>query len=404
MKKIACIVKGYPRLSETFIAQEILALERAGINITIYSLRYPVDRSAHPIHGYIQAPVHYLPEYLYTHPVRLLLAVINALALPGFVKLVKVFVRDIARDFSFNRARRLGQALVLAREMKPDRQWLYAHFLHTPSSVARYCSILTGLPWSCSAHAKDIWTSPVWEIREKIQDMEWLVTCTAGNAGYLSDVSRMPEKVTLVYHGLDTGRFPDPPGHSSRNGQDQEARVRIVSVGRAVQKKGYDTLLEALARLPADFFWKFTHIGAGPELDTLKNLAASLGIEDRVCWLGPADFQAVLKLYRQADLFVLASRIDENGDRDGLPNVLMEAMIQEVPCVATSISGIPELLEHGRNGLVVEPGNAELISEAIVRLGQDPELRRSFGKQGREDVLGKFTLQANIRELISRFY
>jgi hypothetical protein len=163
MKKIACIVKGYPRLSETFIAQEILALEQAGVDIIIYSLRHPTDKVTHPVHGKIGAKVHYLPEYLYQHPKRVFTALLRLLFVGRFYKLFFISLKDLIRDFTPNRGRRFGQALVLAREIAPDRDWLYVHFLHTPASVARYASILTGLPWSCSAHAKDVWTTAKWD-------------------------------------------------------------------------------------------------------------------------------------------------------------------------------------------------------------------------------------------------
>ena len=149
MKKVACILKGYPRLSETFIAQELLALEEAGVDLIIYSLRHPTDADIHPVHEKIHARVMYLPEYLYQHPGRVLAGFFKSLFSSAFLKLIKAFYRDFRRDFSINRIRRLGQAMVLYREMEPDRDWLYAHFLHTPASVARYCAILTGIPWSC---------------------------------------------------------------------------------------------------------------------------------------------------------------------------------------------------------------------------------------------------------------
>ena len=403
MKKVACIVKGYPRLSETFIAQEIHALEQAGIDIIIYSLRHPTDKSIHPIHKKISAKVHYLPEYIYQHPIRFIRALLRALFNIKFYKLSLLFLKDLSRDLSTNRCRRFSQALVLANEIDPDRDWLYAHFLHTPASVTRYTSILMNLPWSCSAHAKDIWTTSKWDLKEKLSELQWLVSCTNSNVNYLKSLSRQPEKVELLYHGLDLSRFPDPGSQSPQNDSHENQPLQILSIGRAVNKKGYDVLLNALAQLPQGLNWHFCHIGGGPLLDELKTLAIDLKIDYRIDWLGAQNFQTVLSRYEMADIFVLASRIDEDGDRDGLPNVLMEAMTQAIPCVATNISGIPELITDQVNGCLVEAENSQQLSAAIGELMLNPQLRENLGHKGYETVKQHFSLQANITSLVKKF-
>lgn len=397
MKKIACILKGYPRLSETFIAQEIHALENAGVDIVIYSLRHPTDAEVHPIHKKIRAKVHYLPEYLYLHPIRVMSAFIHALFDRRFYKAAGLFLKDLVRDFSPNRVRRFGQALVLAREIDADREWLYVHFLHTPASVARYTSLLMTLPWSCSAHAKDIWTLPKWEIKEKLAELEWLVTCTRSNVDYLQPLSQPNEKVSLLYHGLDLTRFPEP-----KLPRDARDVVQLISVGRAVNKKGYDILLNALSQLPTTLPWKLVHIGGGPLLDPLKEQAAKLAIDHKIEWLGARSFEEVLIQYQQADIFVLASRIDADGDRDGLPNVLMEAMTQALPCIGTNMSGIPEIIEDQSNGILVPTEDANALAQAISRLIASPELRLKFGEQGYQTMRKSFSLEANIGRLVER--
>jgi len=273
-RQITLVLKGYPRLSETFIAQEIRALEQRGLRITLASLRHPTDRARHPIHEEIEAPVLYLPEYLHQEPWRVLRAWWRARRLTGYRRCISQWWRDWRRDHSRNRIRRLGQAFVLATELPAGTERLYAHFLHTPASVARYCALLTGLPWSASAHAKDIWTSETWELREKLAELEWLATCTEANHRYLSDLSPEPSRVHLIYHGLDFRRFPTRPlPGQRRDGSDPDAPVRLISVGRAVAKKGYDDLLSALAGLPAGLHWQLTHIGGGALLDTLQQQA-----------------------------------------------------------------------------------------------------------------------------------
>ena len=169
--KVAFILKGYPRLSETFIAQEILALERRGIDIHIISLRHPTDPATHVVHDEIAASITYLPEYLHYQPWRVLRAWWIGRKLGGYAQVWRLWWQDFKRDPTRNRVRRFGQALVLATELDTEVVQLHAHFLHTPASVARYASVLIRKPWSVSAHAKDIWTSPDWELRREARKL-----------------------------------------------------------------------------------------------------------------------------------------------------------------------------------------------------------------------------------------
>jgi glycosyltransferase involved in cell wall biosynthesis len=400
---IALILKGYPRLSETFIAQEILHLERRGLGIQIISLRHPTDNSVHPIHEEISAPVLYLPEYLHQEPLRVLRAAFRALLKPGFYRGLIAWLKDLKRDFNRNRIRRFGQALVLANELPDSITHLYAHFIHTPASVTRYTALITTLPWSASAHAKDIWTIPQWEIREKLEQLQWLTTCTRANSDYLTSLSDHPDKVLLVYHGLDFNRFPQSRKnlHSAHDGS--EVPVILISVGRAVEKKGYDHLLNALATLPKTLNWKLLHIGGGPLLEILQQQARALGIDHQIEWLGALPQRQVLEHYRRADLFVLASKIIGDGDRDGLPNVLMEAQSQQLCCLSTRISGIPELIEDGETGLLVEQQNETQLAVALERLIRDPELRRRLGSNGYQRVTQEFSVEKGIDTLERKF-
>lgn len=395
--KIVFLLKGYPRLSETFIAQEILALEKRGLAIEIWSLRFPTDKHHHPVHGEIRAPIHYLPEYLYQAPLRVLRGLWHASRKPGFGQALRQWLRDFRRDPTPNRGRRFGQACVLVAEMPAETQRLHAHFLHTPASVAYYTHLIAGTPWSCSAHAKDIWTSPEWEKREKLASLDWLVTCTAGGHAHLRGLSADPTKVALVYHGLDFTRFPEPPARPA-NG-----RPEILSVGRLVAKKGYPTLLMALARLREECDWHLTHIGGGPLEGELKGLAETLGIAQRIDWLGAQPQERVLAAYREADLFVLAAQVAADGDRDGLPNVLMEAQSQRVACVASDISGIPELIVDNETGLLVPPEDAAALAAAITRLIDDPALRQRLADAGFSRVRARFAMEAGIDDLERRF-
>jgi len=403
-RRLVIVLKGYPRLSETFIAQELRGLERAGFRLVIVALRRPTDAKRHPIHDEIEAEVHYLPEYLHEEPLRVLRALLSALPTAGFWRALGAFVRDLPRDMTRNRVRRFGQALVLAREWPENGFWLHAHFAHTPASVVRYTALMRGLPWTCSAHAKDIWTSPDWELSEKLSDARWTVTCTESGFDHLRKLVDGRSAVHLSYHGLDLDRFGHyPERRQVRDGSDPKQPVRIVTVGRAVEKKGFDTLLDALALLPGDLHWQLAHIGAGEKLSELKARAQRLGLSDRVEWKGALDQAEVLGCYRDSDIFALACRIAQDGDRDGLPNVLVEAASQGLACVATDVSGIPELLTDGNNGLVVASDNPQALAIALERLVRDPALRARLGKAAERRVRQNFDHHSSIRQLKALF-
>ena len=399
--KTAIFLKGYPRLSETFIAQEILNLQRAGMDLQLVSLRHPTDTKRHPVHHEITAPVNYLPEYVHHEWGRCFRGWQTARKLPGYKNARNVWLKDLIRDLSRNRFRRFVQALVAAAELDPDTSWLYGHFIHTPGSVTRYTAIMRDLPYSISAHAKDIWTSPDWELSEKLNDAEWAVTCTRGGADHLASLASDKERVKLVYHGLDLERFAKPKATgSTRDGSDSNFPVQFLSVGRAVEKKGLDTLLDALALLPQTLNWRWTHIAGGPLLGELKAQAERLGISDRLNFLGSQAQSQVLQAYRESDVFVLPCRIASDGDRDGLPNVIVEAQSQKLPVISTPISGIPELIENGSNGLLVEPDNPQKLADALLELARDPARRKSMGAEGMARVHTQFNAANEIGQLL----
>ena len=399
--RIAVVVKGYPRLSETFIAQEILALERRGVRLDIWSLRRPTDKFRHPMHEAIAAPVAYLPEYLRDDPLRVLRALGWAWRRPRFWGLLRLVARDLRRDPTASRLRRLGQALVLAREVAPETTHLHVHFLHTPGSVARYAARLTGRTWSFSAHAKDIWTTPDWELSEKLADAAWGVTCTRDGLRRLDSLG--PDTTRLAYHGLDLGRFPPPPpAREPRDGADPEAPLRLLCVGRLVAKKGHDDLFAALKALPPGLHWHLDLIGGGELRASLETLARDTGLADRIVFRGALPQPAIVAAMREADVFVLPTKPAPGGDRDGLPNVLMEAASQELPILATAFGGTPEFLEDGVHGALVPPGAPDALAEALRALAADPSRRRNLGRAARWRLVQDFSEDAGIALIAGR--
>ncbi|MGE3872876.1 MAG: glycosyltransferase family 4 protein [Parvibaculaceae bacterium] len=404
-KKIVIVLKGYPRLSETFIAQELRGLELSGLELTLVSMRRPTDKKRHPVHDEIRAPVAYLPEYLHDEPWRVLRAWWKARHFRHYPAMRKAFLADLKRDRTRNRWRRFGQALVLAAEFPADGDWLHAHFIHTPAAVTLYASLLTGIGWSCSAHAKDIWTSPDWELAEKLEQARFVATCTRAGFDKLRSLSRDPARIHLSYHGLDLQRFGRFEGERpARDGSDAADPAILMSVGRAVEKKGYSVLLEALALLPKDLAWRFVHIGGGELLQRLEAESAALGLSGRISWLGSRAQEEVLAQYRASDLFVLPCRIASDGDRDGLPNVLVEASSQGLACVSTTISGVPELLSDDVDGLLVPPDDPRSLSGALLRVIRDPGLRTRLGAAAERRVREAFDHKTSIAQLAELFH
>jgi glycosyltransferase involved in cell wall biosynthesis len=211
--------------------------------------------------------------------------------------------------------------------------------------------------------------------------------------------------VQLLYHGLDLDRFAAGPGgagaeESRRDGSDPANPVRLLSVGRAVEKKGYDILLSALAALPAGLNWHLTHIGGGPLRPALESQARELGLAARIGWQGAQAQAEVLACYRGADLFVLASRIAGDGDRDGLPNVLMEAQSQGLACLSTRIAAIPELITDGETGVLVPADDPPALTAALARLIADPDKRHRLGVAGQQRIRADFDMKGGIDTLV----
>ena len=400
-RTLAIVVKCWPRLSETFVAQELAALEARGQRFEIWSLRHPANEKRHPLHEQVVAPVRYLPEYLHQEVRRVIRGWLFCRKLQGYKAAWRIFRADLRRDSTRNRIRRFGQACVLAKELPDSMRAIYAHFLHTPSSVARYAAIIRGIPWSYSAHAKDIWTAPDWELKEKLNTAQFGasfgVTCTAVGAKHLRSLCDDDDRIDLVYHGLDLSRFPPPPLRTD-NGK---TAIHLLSVGRLVEKKGYDRLIAALALMPPTIDWQLTHIGGGELKTELYQQAVAARVADRINWLGEREQPEVVEAMREADIFILPSRIATNGDRDGLPNVLMEAASQKLPIITTAVSAIPEFLEHNVHAYLAND-SAESLATAVVTYAEDPHRRTLMAEAAYQRLVKDFGMDAGIEVLDRR--
>ena len=280
--------------------------------------------------------------------------------------------------------------LTIMRLLNRPISHIHAHFCHTPTSVALFAAQLTGLPYSFTAHAKDIYTSEPEQLVRKIQQARFVVTCTRYNARYLSQLSckASPGAVTpihTIYHGIDVDFFnfghrpsPAPP-------------YIILSIGRHVAKKGYDDLFKAARILDeAGLDFRLVQIGSGELTEQLTGIIAALGLRHRVQMLGTLPHEQVIEHYRSAHCFALACKVAANGDQDGIPNVLAEAMAVGTPVVATRVSAIPELVEDGVTGTLVEAQDPPAMARAILNVLIHSERFAGQVRRARKKVEGEF--------------
>jgi glycosyltransferase involved in cell wall biosynthesis len=381
---LAIVVKGFPRLSETFVARELQGLEVRGLSFSLHALRKPGSDVA-LVDNKVEAAPQYLPEYLHEAPAAVARAFAAARKLPGFGVAWRAFRVDLASEFARARARRFGQACVLASQMPASVRHIHAHFAHSPASVARYAALMRGIGFSISAHAKDIWTAPEWDLKRKLAGAAFVTVCNkAGYERLQSFGASAPLK--LIYHGLSRDVIAEGAREQSRDGSDAGDPVRLACVARAVEKKGLRRLLDALAALPSELAWTLDHFGGGDLLAELKEKARALGVADRVRWHGPRPHHEVLAALDRSDLFVLPAVIGNDGDRDGIPNALLEAQARGLAVLASRVGGIDETVSDGRTGRLVEAGDADALRGALIDLIRSPGMRQTLGAAALEHV------------------
>lgn len=393
---IGYLLKTYPKISETFVLNEILALEAEGVGLTILSLQAPADQEAHPAVAKVRSPVWYVPGSLWER---------RASALRAHLSLVSRSPKRYGRALWFSLRRKEGwsfgdfvQAGAVAWRLRQSGvSHLHAHFANTPTDIAELVHLLTGVPFSFTAHAKDIYCSDPEVLDRKIHRTEFVVTCTEYNRRFLQQVSTNGTPIHRIYHGIDTEQF-----HAEgavRSSQADELPI-LLSVGRFREKKGFTTLLKACRILKQQGRrFRCWIVGYGPLQPVLEALIRVLDLQDTVSLLGKKTQDEVVGLYRQATVFVLPCEVAEDGDRDGIPNVLMEAMATGLPVVSTDVSGIPELIRHERNGCLVPPRDPEALATTLGRLLDDPGLRDALSRAGQETVAQQFSTVHMSRQL-----
>ncbi len=389
--RIGYLLKCFPRLSETFILNEILELERQGVELRIYSMNEPEEPVRHQLASRVRSPVAYLPYPLLRSARQYVSAHVELFARHPLRYLATLFSVIVAFDADL--LERFVQAGELARLLRRDGvAHLHAGFVHFPGSVAWVVHRITGLPFSLATHARDVYLSPPSLLRRKLSAARVVFTCSRYNVPNLEALVAPQRMARLrqIYHGTDLERFAFQPCGLA-------APPLILSVGRLVEKKGLDHLVSACALL-RDRGWRFQcRIVAGSR-DRWEELSAQicgLGLESLVTLEGPLDQEEVRRWYRQASVFVLPCLVAGDGDRDGIPNVLVEAAAAGVPIVSTPVTGIPELVRDGETGLVVPERDPAALAVAIARLLDSPELCARLRERARACVEERFDLRRN---------
>lgn len=397
--KLVYVLGTYPVLTTTFIDREIRLLREAGADVTVVSIRRPAGPLS-PEQEVLRAGVRYLLpvralEHLGEH-LRL------ALVRPGAY--VRTLLYLLTRPHPSPRARlwtllHFAEGVRAAHLLRGLRfAHIHAHFIDRAAVIALVVSRLRGVPYSITAHANDIYVGPVL-LREKLAGAKFVATCTEYNRAYLARFAdgAADGKLRRIYHGLDVSRYAP-----ARSGGGPVPL--LVSVGQLKEKKGFSHLLRACAALKAEGrAFECLIIGEGPQRAALEAQIGALGLGEHVTLCGALPHDGVIDAYRRATLFVLAPVVSRDGDRDGIPNVILEAMAMALPVVSTAHSGIPEVIENGVNGLLVPPGDEAALARALARLLDAPDLRWALGENARRTVAERFDITQNVRALLAEF-
>jgi glycosyltransferase involved in cell wall biosynthesis len=390
---LVVVLNGFPRLSETFVLHELLELERRGLRLQVVALRHPEEFVRQEALDRLQAEVEYLPDLAEAAPKLAVRAAHAALLL----RRPRTYLNGLAEAISspdFSRTNLRRGAILAHRLIRLGAPPVYVHFAHKPATIARFACLLAGLPYGLSAHAKDIWLTPDRELACKVRDAAVVLTCTAEGERHLKKLSGGHTDVRLVYHGVDTSR-------GAHQRADLAEPPVVLTVGRLVEKKGHETLLRAAALLrDRGRAFRLRIAGEGVEWPRLQRLVHELRLEDRVAFLGPLSESEVEREYASADIFALACRQLGNGDRDGIPNVVLEAMAHGLAVVSTANTGVAEAVTDGESGLLAPQWDVEGFAGKLERLLVDPMLRERLASRARERVAERFDRSANLPQLI----
>jgi glycosyltransferase involved in cell wall biosynthesis len=396
--KLAYIIGAYPLLTTTFIDREINLLRKWGVNLRVVSIRRP--RQLSPEQKALQQDVTYLLpvsklSFIGGH---LRFALLRPLVYFGtlFYLLTRPHPHIKSRFMTFLHFAEGGYAAHILHRYPCDQ--IHVHFVDRAATVGLVVSRLLNVPYSVTAHANDIYVNPIL-LPEKLSESKFIATCTGYNKAHLSCLreGEFNYKLRCIYHGLDVHTY-QPESFTP------QGTPILLAVGQLKEKKGFAYLLKA-CRMLKDRGYEFECqiVGEGPLRETLEAQLRQLSLEDTVSLCGALPHQEVIDKYKRATIFVLPCVVADDGGRDGIPNVILEAMAMQLPVVSTRHSGIPEVVEDGVNGLLVPPADEVALSEALATLLDDPNSRQQFGQKGRQTIIELFSIEKNVKRLLAEF-
>lgn len=400
---VAYYLSRFPRLSETFILREMCLLREMGVDVQIFSVLPPLPSSK--MHQQVQDMMPYVHYSPFLFSFKLIMAQVIF-----FFRSPRKYIRALWRVIyqTWPEPSTCVKALVLfpksvyfAKQLVDMKiNHIHAHFVWLNGVAAQVAADLTGITFSLHAHAWDIFQRNLECVRRQLELATCIVTVSEYHRQYLIEQcpSLHPQDIRIVHYGLDPDEFS--PAYIS-NGNHS---VRIISIGRLVVKKGFEYLVDACAYLiNKGYSIRCSIVGEGPLRDALQAQIDKQDLHDQVSLLGAKNLAEIKDLYRHSDIFALACVIGPRGDRDGMPNVLLEAMAMQVPVITTPMTGNPELVHDGVTGLMVPENDAEALALAIERLINDPSLRSKLGEQGRQAVLAGFDIRQTAAQMAGIF-
>jgi glycosyltransferase involved in cell wall biosynthesis len=392
-KNIAYLVSRFPKLTETFILYEMQALEALGARLDLFPLVRQREKVIHPeAESWIRRAHYrawYAPRLALSQLYWLVRSPRTTLAvwweiLAGYGLKPKRLLRTLYT---------LGLAFDFARQMRRmGTGHIHAHWATNPATAAYIIQRLTGIPYSFTAHAHDLYVDQTM-LAKKMDQAAFVVTISEYNRQVLRRLTGK-EHIAVVHCGVDTDLFTPPARRENET-------FTIVTVAALEEKKGHRYLVEALQKVAAEgIALRCLLVGEGPLRQTLLQQIHEAGLQERVTLTGGLPRQEVLSLLRSADVMVLPSIRLESGKQEGIPVALMEGMAMELPVIASRISGVPELVDDGVNGLLVPEKDAQALAAAILVLARDSECRRRLGENARQKVLREFDQVASARSLL----
>lgn len=397
-KRIAYIIGTYPDLTTTFIDREILEAQRLGLNMVLVAIRKSKRQGFRPaIQQLMQSVIYLLPV-----SVTRLVAAHLYYMLTSFRAYTGTLIYLLTRKHPDLKARaktllHFGEGILAAwllRDKKIDH--VHAHFADRAAVIAMIVSRMLGIPYSLTAHANDIYVAPVL-MREKIGNAKFATTCTAFNKAHIE--KETGQKIELIYHGLEFAEV-EP---TTRSAEAPEEPL-ILSVGQLKEKKGFPFLIDACAILrDKGYRFRCEIVGDGPDREKLSDLIRDRKLGETITLCGALPNAEVMHKYSRAYVFALASIVAGDADRDGIPNVILEAMAHRLPIVSTKVSGIPEVVHDRSTGILVESRNAEQLASAIAYLLDNPIDAEVMGRTGAEFVSSDFDIRRNVGRLLELF-